>query len=172
MPDGGAPKMTRFTPGPETARDFRRALGQFATGVTVVTCDSEIGSLGITANSFASVSLDPPLVLWSPARASRRFNAFVEAERFAIHILGEAQQFVMEKFISHGTAFDGLDWHIGEGDVPLIDGCLARFECARHAVHDGGDHAIVVGEVIAVTKGEGRPLLFQGGAYGRFTDLV
>ncbi len=164
--------MTRFTPGPETERDFREALGRFATGVTVVTCQTAAGPLGITANSFASVSLDPPLVLWSPARASKRFAAFEAAERFAIHVLGEDQLPLCRQFATKGTDFGGLDWHEGPEAVPLIHGCLARFECTRHAVHDGGDHAIIVGRVTAAEIGQGKPLLFAKGTYGRFTDGV
>ena len=161
--------MTRFTPGPDTARDFRNALGQFATGVTIVTCRSEAGPLGITANSFASVSLDPPLVLWSPARSSKRFAAFEAAEHYAIHIVEEGQVDVCGHFVKNGTDFDGLAWHEGAHGVPLLDGCLARFECTRHAIHDGGDHAIIVGQVTAAAIGQGNPLLFAKGSYGRFT---
>lgn len=158
----------RFTPGPETARAFRDALGRFATGVTVITTHSDHGPLGITANSFASLSLDPPLVLWSPARASRRFDAFVEADHFAIHVMGDDQYEVCSGFAREGTAFDALVWEEGTGGTPLIANCLARFECDRHAVHEGGDHAIVVGRVRAATYREGAPLLFHGGRYGRF----
>ena len=170
MPDGGYTPMTRFTPGPDTARDFRNALGQFATGVTVVTCQSDLGPLGITANSFASVSLDPPLVLWSPARSSKRFGAFEQAETYAIHIIADHQVDVCGRFVRDGTNFEGLDWHESETGVPLIDGCLTRFECTRHAIHDGGDHAIIVGRVTSAAIGTGNPLLFAKGAYGRFTD--
>ena len=164
--------MTRFTPGPDTARDFRTALGQFATGVTVVTCRSEAGPLGITANSFASVSLDPPLVLWSPAKASQRCAAFEAAEHFAIHVLADDQLALCRHFAKQGTSFRGLDWQQGLHGVPLIDGCLARFECTRHAVHDGGDHVIILGRVTAAAMRPGNPLLFAKGAYGRFTDAV
>lgn len=169
MPDGTAP-MTKFTPGPDTARDFRDALGRFATGVTIVTTKSEIGPIGITANSFASVSLDPPLVLWSPARASRRFKAFETAQHFAIHILCEDQKDLCGAFARNGTAFSGLDWAESENGTPLIAGSLARFECETHAIHDGGDHAIIVGRVTDALMGTGTPLLFAGGAFGRFTD--
>lgn len=163
--------MTRFVPGPDTARDFRNALGQFATGVTVVTCQSELGPLGITANSFASVSLDPPLVLWSPAKASKRFAAFEAAEHYAIHIIAEDQVDVCGRFVKNGTDFDGLDWIESDEGVPLITGCLARFECTRHAIHEGGDHAIIVGHVTGAAIGQGKPLLFAKGAYGSFTDV-
>lgn len=162
--------MKRFTPGPGHEGDLRQALGQFATGVTVITCRSDIGPVGITANSFASVSLDPPLVLWSPARASKRFPAFERAKTFAIHIVGEDQFSLCGRFAKVGDNFDGLDWYEGEQGVPLIEGCLARFECIRHAIHDGGDHAIIVGQVISASIKEGDPLVFSKGAYGGFTE--
>ena len=169
---GGIALMETFTPGPDTARAFRDALGQYATGVTIVTCASEIGPVGITANSFASVSLDPPLVLWSPARSSRRFPAFEAAERYAIHILGESQHNLCGAFARNGTAFEGLDWATGDAGVPLINGCLARFECVRHAAHDGGDHLIIVGRVLNAAYRSGTPLVFSAGQYGRFTDAA
>ena len=121
-----------FVPGPDAARDFRDALGRFATGVTVVTCEAD-GPLGITANSFASVSLDPPLVLWSPARGSRRFDAFAGARHFAIHVLGAEQEALGAGFSSSGEAFEGLELERNAEGVPLIAGCLARFECRAHA---------------------------------------
>lgn len=171
MPDGGAlSTMTSFIPGPDTQRAFRNALGQFATGVTVVTTDTPDGPLGITANSFASVSLDPPLVLWSPAKASRRFPPFEAATRYAIHVLAEDQTHTCGRFSKDGYDFDGLAWHRGAHGVPLIDGCLARFECERVAAHDGGDHLIIVGRVLAAEMRDGAPLLFASGRYGRFTD--
>ncbi len=172
MADGG-PRipMTRITPGPDTQRDFRTALGRFATGVTLITADSDIGPLGITANSFASLSLDPPLILWSPARASRRFAAFAEAQHFAVHVLRDDQIGLARAFTHHGTAFDGLDWHLSPERVPLFDDVLARFECRRVATHDGGDHVIVVGEVTGALFGEGDPLIFSGGGYGTFAPL-
>lgn len=161
--------MQQVTPGPETTRAFRDALGRYATGVTVVTTQSAIGPLGITANSFASVSLDPPLVLWSPARASRRFRAFAEAEDFAIHVLGAEQESLCRRFSRDGTAFGGLDWQEGVGRTPLIAGCLARFECRTEARHDGGDHLIVVARVTRASWRDGAPLVFSAGAYGCFS---
>ena len=157
-----------FSPSPETAREFRRALGRFSTGITVVTCLSEVGPLGITANSFASVSLDPPLVLWSPAKTSRRFDAFTAAETFAIHVLAEDQLDICRRFSGDGLVFEGLDWNRGINGVPVIEDVLARFECTRRDVHDGGDHAIVVGLVDRVTFREGDPLVFSSGTYGGF----
>ena len=163
--------MPPFTPGPETARAFRDALGRFATGVTIVTTMTEDGPIGITANSFASVSLDPPLVLWSPARASRRFAAFEAAEHYAIHVLGEDQHDLARAFTKENWPVEDHGWHAAHG-VPVIEHSIARFDCARHAIHDGGDHAIVVGRVGRAAIADGAPLLFAGGAFGRFTDLT
>ena len=161
-------RMDAFVPGPDTARALRDALGRFATGVTVVTATGPDGPVGITANSFASVSLDPALVLWSPAKSSSRFPVFAEAGHFAIHVLGAEQRDLAAHFVRHGTEFDATGWQPGPGGVPLIPGCLARFACRRSAVHDAGDHVIVVGEVLEAAYRDGSPLVFQGGAYGGF----
>ena len=146
-----------FVPGPDTQRAFRDALGAFATGVTVITTDTPAGPVGITANSFASLSLDPPLVLWSPARASRRFATFAGAERFAIHVLAEGG----DETALHFTR---------TGEVPAqgLGAVLARFDCARQAVHEGGDHAIVVGRVLRAWHAPGAPLVFHAGRFGGF----
>jgi len=160
---------TEFTPSPETERAFRDALGRFATGITVVTTQAPQGPMGITANSFASVSLDPPLVLWSPAKTSRRFAEFQAAQRFAIHVLAEDQTSLCQQFSREGLNFDGLDWAPNADGVPLIEGCLARFDCRLEAQHDGGDHVIVIGRVVACTERPGAPLIFSAGEYGRFT---
>lgn len=159
-----------FVPSPDTARAFRDALGRYATGVTIVTAP---GPVGITANSFASVSLDPPLVLWAPAKASKRCPAFTtECARFAIHVMGADQYDLCQPFVRDGRAFDGLDWTEGALGVPLIEGCLARFECEKTALHDGGDHVIVVARVVQAEMRDGEPLLFVGGRYGRFTEAA
>jgi flavin reductase (DIM6/NTAB) family NADH-FMN oxidoreductase RutF len=146
-----------FVPGPHTLRAFRDALGAFATGVTVITTDGPEGPVGITANSFSSLSLDPPLVLWSPARASRRFPIFAEAERFSIHVLAAGGDAVARHFARSGELPAG-----GLGAV------LARFDCTRHAVHEGGDHAIVVGRVLRAWHAPGAPLVFHAGRFGGF----
>jgi flavin reductase (DIM6/NTAB) family NADH-FMN oxidoreductase RutF len=156
----GAGAEPGFIPTPETARAFRDALGTFATGVTVITADGPEGPVGITANSFSSLSLDPPLVLWSPARSSRRFGVFAGAERFAIHVLAAGQTDIAQHFTRTGDLPEG-----GLGPV------LARFDCARHAVHDGGDHAIVVGRVLRVWHAPGAPLVFHAGRFGGFAPL-
>lgn len=155
--------MAAFTPDAHHERDFRDALGQFATGVTVVTAP---GPVGLTANSFAAVSLDPPLVLWSPARASSRFAAFAGAERFSIHILAADQMEICRHFTRHG-GFDGIPHDLEEG-VPRIPGCLARFDCRLEAQHDAGDHLIILGRVLHVERGEGAALAFRA---GQFTTL-
>lgn len=157
--------MDSFAPEADT-RAFRTALGSFATGVTVVTARGPDGPVGITANSFASVSLDPALVLWCPARASRRFAAFAEAETFAVHVLARDQQAVCDAFTRSGEGFDAVPFAEGPEGLPLIDGCLARLLCRRHAVIDGGDHAVVLGRVWQAAHVPGPPLVFQGGRYG------
>lgn len=164
--------MRSFIPGPDSKREFRDALGRFATGVTVVTTMTRDGPVGITANSFASVSLDPPIVLWSIGRHSARFPAFAACEHFAVHVLAAEQLDLSRRFARSGDAFAGLAFDRNDGGVPLLHGCLSRFECARIAGHDGGDHLIVVGRVSNATLRDGEPLLFAGGDYGRFDGFT
>jgi len=163
--------MTQFAPNTGTEQRYREALGRFATGVTVVTCQTDRGPLGITANSFSSLSLDPPLVLWAPARASQRFAAFEAAQHFAVHVLAEDQYALCAAYAQNGTQFVGVDWQSGDNGVPLIDNCLARFDCTQHAIYDGGDHAIIVGHVNAVTVRAGSPLIFANGSYGGVSSI-
>ncbi|MFT7494598.1 MAG: flavin reductase (DIM6/NTAB) family NADH-FMN oxidoreductase RutF [Alteromonas macleodii] len=151
-------------------RAFRAALSAYATGVTVVTTDTAYGPIGITANSFASVSLDPPLVLWSPAKSSKRFKYFTGAKYFAIHVLDGHQKQLCNDFTRDKSAFDGLDWAANEEGVPLINGCLARFECILNAEHDAGDHTIIVGQVTSASTRDGIPLLFQAGRFVSIKD--
>jgi flavin reductase (DIM6/NTAB) family NADH-FMN oxidoreductase RutF len=127
------------------------------------------GPLGITANSFASVSLRPPLVLWSPARKSRRFPAFEAATHFAVHVLSAGQRVLAERFAAPGDAFAGLGFEPGEGGVPLLAGCAARFECRHEAGYDGGDHLIVVGEVLRLVQADLPALIFYRGRYRGLT---
>lgn len=159
-----------FEPTLDNSRDFRAALGRFGTGVTVVTCDTGDGPLGITANSFASVSLDPPLVLWSPAKSSSRYPFFMAADHFAIHVVAAEQAGLCMAFARDGNPFDRFDWARGDHDVPLLNNCLSRFECTKTAEYDGGDHSIVVARVTKVTSRDGDPLLFYSGRYGGFTE--
>lgn len=145
---------------------FRSALGSFATGVTIITTDSIEGPVGIVANSFTSVSLDPPLVLWCPAKSSRRFEHFAGSRRFAIHVLGETQRDVAEAFVKSKTAFEDIAWHKSHCGMPLIDAALATFECTLHSDHDAGDHLIILGEVTKCHHRPGTPLIYHAGKYG------
>lgn len=149
-------------------RELRRTFGQFATGVAVVTCRAADGApVGMTANSFSSVSLDPPLVLWSVERAARSFEAFAAAGHFAFSVLALDQMALSNRFAQAGAAkFADVEWSEGIGGVPLIAGCAARFECRRYATYPGGDHLIVVGEVERFARSERRTLVFADGRYG------
>ena len=156
--------MTEFT-----ERDLRDACGAFATGVTIVTTRSEGKPLGITANSFSSLSMDPPLVMWAPARRSARFEAFTLAERFTIHILNAEQLDLAAGFARSGDApFAEVEWQEGPDGVPEFPGCAAVLRCRHHAIHPGGDHAIVVGHVESVSHdAKAHPLVFHAGLYPR-----
>lgn len=165
----GTMQSDGIIPNAANARIFRDALGRFATGVTVVTITGPDGPMGFTANSFSSLSMDPPLVLWSPAKSSQRYPHFAAAEHYAIHILGQAQSEWPARFARGGAGFDGLDWHLNAEGVPILPQALARFDCARHATHDGGDHLIIVGHVLRLALEEGEPLVFAKGKFGGFT---
>lgn len=157
---------------PFSADDFRATLGQFTTGVTIVTArDGEGRLVGLTANSFNSVSLTPPLVLWSLTRQSSSMPGFLTARHYAINILAADQRPLAERFARKGIdRFDGTPWHAGLTGAPVIDGALAVFECAHSAQHDAGDHVIFVGQVLHCRRRVGvRPLVFHGGRF--FTDL-
>ena len=148
---------------------LRRSLGCFATGVTVVTCCGADGRpCGITANSFSSVSLEPPQVLWNIAKVSNSLQAYLDAERFAIHVLGHDQQSLSEHFArTDHTIYEGVDYYRSPDNVPIIRNVLARFDCRTEQIHESGDHYIIVGEVLSHEAGDGSPLLFYGGEYGR-----
>lgn len=149
-------------------RQLRNILGRFFTGVTIVTTIDEEGNLwGVTANSFTSVSLDPPLVLWNQAITSTSHPAFRKATRFAINILAEDQIEVSQRFARSGPdKFSGLSFTFGLGGVPLIEGCCAVLECNKFATHAGGDHAIFIGQVERVTSNSDlSPLIFGDGKY-------
>ena len=161
----------KFEPTADHRAALRRAFGCFGTGVTIVTMATKDGPLGLTANSFSSVSLEPPMVLWSPARDSRRHDAFAEATHFCIHVLGADQLDLALHFATQGSGFDQFDWAPGPMDVPTLGGCLATFHCATHRVHPAGDHSVILGEVIEVSQDQDARagLLFDQGRFGRFT---
>lgn len=135
-------------------RALRGVAGSFATGVTVVTAAGQDGRhLGLTANSFSSVSLDPPLILWSLQKSSRLAPLFAQAEHFAVHILGKDQQAVANQFASPvEDRFVGADFRLGKGGVPLLEGCLGRLECMTWKIVDAGDHIIFIGRVTALQQ--------------------
>lgn len=160
-----------FTPGPGREREMRTALGAFATGVTVVTCRSPDGPLGFTANSFTSVSLDPPLVLWCPSVLSPHHDAFVAAHDFSIHVLEASQLDVSQRFAERQEDFEGIDWTESDSGVPLLKGCLTRLDCRQFTAHGAGDHTIVLGQVEHVMHTPGTPLLFALGAYGKLAAI-
>lgn len=158
----------RFVPNADTARIFRNALGNFPTGVAVVTVDTPDGPIGMTVNSFSSVSLDPPLVLWSPAKTSSRHGLFTGASHFAIHVLSAQQGALSTRFTRGGLGFTELSWERNIEGVPVIPGTLSRFECARASIYDAGDHTIMIGHVLRAAHRDGEPLCFARGAFGRF----
>lgn len=153
------------------AMEFRKALGTFATGVTIITARAADGApIGLTANSFNSVSLDPPLVLWSLANNAMSFDAFRAATHWAVHVLGSDQEDLSGRFARRGEdKFAGLEFDEGEGGVPLLRGCAARFECRTASQYQGGDHLIFIGEVLRFVRDEAAPLVFHGGKYAHAT---
>lgn len=132
----------------DKARAFRDALGRFPTGVALITLFDEGRARAMTVNSFSSVSLDPPLILWSVARDSLRHAPFLNADVFAVNVLGADQQFLSTQCAQNDDlGASGAQWSTGESGAPLVDEAVARFECRRSAVHRGGDHDIIIGEV-------------------------
>ncbi|MDH5539869.1 MAG: flavin reductase family protein [Rhizobacter sp.] len=151
---------------------FRTALGMFATGVTIVTARDATGQrVGLTANSFNSVSLSPPLVLWSLARSAGSMPAFTRGSHYAINILAADQHALAERFAAKSAdRFAGVGFREGAGGAPILDGACAVFECFNRSQYEEGDHVIFVGEVERCQQREGsQPLIFHGGRY--FTEL-
>ena len=162
MPDSSTALIT-------DTRALRDTLGRFATGVTVITTrDADGAPVGVTVNSFSSVSLEPPLVLWSLARSALSLPAFRAHDCWAVHVLGAEQEALSARFASRGAdKFAGLPHRNGIGDVPLLDGCAARLQCRTQRIYDGGDHIILLGEVVSFEQGDATPLLFHAGRYAR-----
>lgn len=148
---------------------LRNALGSFATGITVVTALGKQGQkVGMTVNSFNSVSLDPPLVLWSIDRQSNCFDDFMQAEAYAVHVLSHAQQTVSDTFATSGSdKFASISCQTGLNGVPVLPDYSACFECKIANKFEGGDHIILVGEVLRFDDKESRPLVFYRGGYQR-----
>lgn len=155
-----------------SAQEFRSALGSFATGVTVVTAlDASGRPVGLTANSFNSVSLSPPLVLWSLSKRAGSMPAFSTGSHYAINILAAEQRTLAERFASKDIdRFAGVTFRRGAGGAPVIEGSAAVFECFNRSQYEEGDHIIFVGEVERCERREGAlPLIYHGGRY--FTEL-
>jgi flavin reductase (DIM6/NTAB) family NADH-FMN oxidoreductase RutF len=151
---------------------YRRALAQFATGIAVVTTRTAAAEpIGITINSFSSVSLDPPLVLWSLGLRASAFDAYRDAERFMINVLAADQLEVAKRFATPvQDRFALTSWSATPSGMPRLDGCIAWFECSTRSRHPEGDHVILVGRVESFDTAPGLPLIFHDGRY--VTDLV
>lgn len=149
------------------AKAFRDALGAYATGVTIVTTRSPEGiDVGVTANSFNSVSLEPPLVLWSLSRTSSSFEVFERSDYFVAHVLASDQEGLSNTFAKRGVdKFASLRFERGQGGAPLLEGCAARFQCRVAYRYEGGDHIILVGEVLSFDREGRKPLAYLGGKY-------
>jgi 3-hydroxy-9,10-secoandrosta-1,3,5(10)-triene-9,17-dione monooxygenase reductase component len=149
-------------------REFRDGLGTFATGVCIVTTEIDGLPLGATISSFNSVSLHPPLVLFSLARTVISFSLWSRAEQFAVTVLAEDQVELSNQFAREAAdKWAGVPFSRGKSGCPLIQGGVASFECARHASYDGGDHEIIVGRVLSFAASETVPLIFYRGRYGK-----
>ena len=151
-------------------RDFRNALGTYATGVTIITAAAPDGKpYGLTCNSFASVSLNPPLVLWSLVVYSSSLTIFQNASHFTVNVLGASQQALASKFAkSSDDKFTDVDWTPGLGGAPVLAESVANFQCRSVNRYYGDDHVIFLGAVEAYTYNTQEPLLFAQGAFGRF----
>ena len=152
------------------AKALRRAFGAFGTGVTIVTTMTPRGPLAMTANSFSSVSLSPPLVLWSAACNSLRHDSFAQAEHFIIHILAENQKAQALHFASQGHDFAQIEWITGANGAPEIPGGVATLHCNGYAAHPAGDHSVIIGEVThaRVSDSGAQGLMFAKGQFGCF----
>ena len=148
------------------SKALRRCLGQYPTGVAIVTASHDGHLLGMAVNSLAAVSLDPPLVLWSIRRESRSAGAFLAAGHFAISILADDQVEVAQAFgAAQPDRFERVNWRAGLHGAPLINGATAHLECSTETVHEGGDHHILIGRVMRAVRLDGSPLVFSQGQY-------
>jgi flavin reductase (DIM6/NTAB) family NADH-FMN oxidoreductase RutF len=146
---------------------FRQLLGRFATGVTILTLATpEGGPLGMTANSLASVSLQPPLISVCVDREAEMHDVILEAREFVVNVLGSPQEALARRFSDeHEDRFDGVGYHLSPEGLILLDGALAHVVCECHATYPAGDHTIVLGRVVGGATNDGRPLLYYRGGY-------
>lgn len=168
------PTAAALPPDDPSAGTLRAALGRFATGVTIITCRGADGApVGLTANSFASLSLDPPLVLWSLRQASGSLAAFQAAAHFAVNVLAETQVDLSRRFASASTdKFGDGVWAEGHGGAPVLTGCAAVFECRTESCQPVGDHVLFIGRVLRLADLAVAPLLFQGGHYRMLGEIL
>jgi flavin reductase (DIM6/NTAB) family NADH-FMN oxidoreductase RutF len=154
---------------PLEPQELRRVMGHFATGVTVITTKDKDGNPnGLTANAFMSLSLNPPLVLISVDKGATCYSCFELENGFTVNFLSEDQEEISRRFATKGAdKFADLQWHAGGNGAAIIDGVLGYVECKVTQCHDGGDHTIVVGEIVNVSAAGNRPLLFFKGKYQR-----
>jgi flavin reductase (DIM6/NTAB) family NADH-FMN oxidoreductase RutF len=149
-------------------REFRDAMAQFATGVAVICAPGPPNRfVGFTANSFISLSLDPPLVVWSLKRSATSLAAFEKAAHYAINVLAHDQVELARRFSRpHTDRFEGVEFRLGNAGAPLIAGCVAWFECRHHAQHRAGDHVLFIGEVMTCGRRKDAGLVFHHGRFG------
>jgi|HubBroStandDraft_1064217.scaffolds.fasta_scaffold640485_1 flavin reductase (DIM6/NTAB) family NADH-FMN oxidoreductase RutF len=166
--------FAHVSPGPGCGDkgELRRALGQFPTGVALVTAsDAEGNPVGVLVNSFTSLSLDPPLVLWCLAASSRSAQVLRSASSFAVNLLAADQRQMLELASRPPQQrFDGVTHVRGAAGAPLIEGAAAQFECETISIHPGGDHSIIVGRICRYRRRDAEPLAFLAGRYGRFHE--
>jgi flavin reductase (DIM6/NTAB) family NADH-FMN oxidoreductase RutF len=158
----------------DSERDFRDTLGRFATGVTVLTARTQEGQpIGVTISSFNSVSLDPPLILWSLSLNSPNVEAFRNASHYSVNVLAAGQQDLSNRFASRrNDRFTDIQTRPGLSDIPLLEGCCAWLECSNEAHYPGGDHLIFVGRVERFSKGEAEsPLIFHNARYRELDNI-
>jgi flavin reductase (DIM6/NTAB) family NADH-FMN oxidoreductase RutF len=155
-------------------RQLRDAFAQFATGVTIICARSSADRyVGFTANSFTSISLTPPLIGWTLSNRSSSLSAFETTERYAVNVLGTAQVELARRFSRpHADRFQNVPFRLGWSDAPLIEGCVAWFECRHHARHRAGDHELFIGEIVTVERARGRGLLFHHGRYATTAPIA
>jgi flavin reductase (DIM6/NTAB) family NADH-FMN oxidoreductase RutF len=149
---------------------FREVLGHFATGLTIVTASEDGEPVGFSCQSFAALSLEPPMVILAPAKSSTSWPRIAAAGAFCVNILEESQEAVCRAFaVSGGDKFDGVPWTAGPATgSPIITGSLATVECTLGTIYEGGDHELVTGHVVSMEIGDGSPLIFYRSGFGRF----
>jgi flavin reductase (DIM6/NTAB) family NADH-FMN oxidoreductase RutF len=152
---------------PINSTELRRIMGHFATGVTIITTVDKAGAhFGLTANAFMSLSLNPPLVLISVDKSAQCYSCFDESKVFTVNFLSEHQEEISRRFATKGVEkFAGLQWREGNNGAASLEGVMAHIECKLVQTYDGGDHTIIIGEILSASGSGERPLLFFKGKY-------